>query len=265
MNDGTGAEPTVRLTIDRQVARLVLNRPERKNAINGAMHVELRGALKTIAGGDVRVVVLSGAGGAFCAGQDLAERAAMLVEGEVDLARSLQENYNPLLRALSALPMPVIASVSGVAAGAGAALALAADIVLAARSARFQLAFARVALGPDSGVSWTLPRLIGNARAMGMALTADMIDAVRAESWGLIWQAVEDAALENETEALVQRLLQGPQNALRAIKRRMRESADESFDAALDAERDTQGVLGKHPDYREAVTAFMAKRSPKFQ
>lgn len=265
MSKVAGDDRAVQLTVDRRIARLLLNRPERKNAINGAMHAELRGALGTLADSDVRVVVLSGAGGAFCAGQDLAERAVMLAAGEVDLARSLQENYNPLLKALHALPMPVIASVDGVAAGAGAALALAADIVLAARSARFQLAFARVGLGPDSGISWTLPRLIGGARAMGMALTADMIDAARAESWGLIWRAVDDEALAAETEALAQRLVQGPQNALRAIKRRMRDAAQESFDAALDAERDMQGALGRHPDYREAVTAFMAKRPPEFK
>lgn len=255
----------VQLSLHDGIARITLNRPARKNAIDAALHSELRHALDRVeADSSIRVLVLTGAGDAFCSGQDLGERAAQLAEGEVDLARSLQENYNPLVRRLAALPMPVIAVVNGIAAGAGAALALVADITLAAHSARFQLAFARVALGPDSGVSWILPRLIGQARAMGMALTADMIDAQRAESWGLIWRAVQDDALATQAEALVQRLATGPQAALRAIKRRMRDSFDQTLDTALDAERDTQGALGAHKDYREAVQAFIAKRSPKF-
>jgi 2-(1,2-epoxy-1,2-dihydrophenyl)acetyl-CoA isomerase len=189
----------------------------------------------------------------------------MLSHGQVDLERSLNDYYNPLVRTLMALPMPVIAAVNGVAAGAGAALALLADIVIAARSARFQLAFARVGLGPDSGISWTLPRIVGNARALGMALTADMIEAPRAEAWGLIWQAVEDETLNQRVEELAQRLADGPQAALRAIKRRLRDNTCDSLDAALDAERDMQGCLGQHPDYREAVLAFMEKRTPGFQ
>ncbi len=251
--------------IDNHVARLTLNRPERKNAINTAMHLELRQALDAIRSDSaVRVVILTGAGGAFCAGQDLAERAEMLRHGEVDLAQSLNEYYNPLVRALVALPMPVIAAVNGVAAGAGAALALLADIVIAAQSARFQLAFARVALGPDSGISWTLPRSVGNARALGMALTSDMIEAPRAQAWGLIWEAVPDETVDRHVEELAQRLARGPQAALRAIKRRLRDNTCDSLDASLDAERDMQGGLGQHPDYREAVLAFMSKRTPHF-
>jgi 2-(1,2-epoxy-1,2-dihydrophenyl)acetyl-CoA isomerase len=255
----------VQLAVRDGIARITLNRPARKNAIDASVHSALRGALDRVeADSTIRVVVITGAGDAFCSGQDLAERAAQLAEGEVDLARSLQENYNPLVRRLTALPMPVIAVVNGIAAGAGAALALAADIVLAANSARFQLAFARVALGPDSGVSWILPRLIGQARAMGMTLTAEMIDAQRAESWGLIWRAVEDDALVTEAETLVLKLATGPQAALRAIKRRMRDASDQTLDMSLDAERDAQGALGAHKDYREAVEAFMSKRAPKF-
>ena len=260
------SDNVVQLSVRDGIARITLNRPSRKNAIDAAVHAALRHALDRIeTEAAVRVVVLTGAGDAFCSGQDLAERAAQLAEGEVDLARSLQENYNPLIRRLSALPMPVIAVVNGIAAGAGAALAMTADIVIAAHSARFQLAFARVALGPDSGVSWILPRLIGHARAMGMALTAEMIDAQRAESWGLIWRAVEDAALATEAEALVNKLATGPQAALQAIKRRLRESADQTLDMVLDAERDTQGALGGREDYREAVQAFISKRSPNFE
>lgn len=255
----------VQCSVSGRIARIAFNRPARKNAIDSAVHAALRAALDRIESDpDIRVVVLSGEGDSFCSGQDLAERAGMLAEGEVDLARSLQENYNPLVRRLMALPMPVIAAVNGIAAGAGAALALTADIVFAARSARFQLAFARVALGPDSGVSWLLPRLIGRARATGMALSADMIDAQRAADWGLIWRVTEGDALP-EALALAQRFSTGPQPALRAIKRRMRESFADTLDTALEAERNAQGLLGAHPDYREAVAAFMSKRTPRFQ
>jgi len=256
----------VKFSLANHVARLELNRPARKNAINSAMHAELRHVLDRIeADTTIRVVILTGASDAFCSGQDLAERAGMLAKGEVDLAQSVEQNYNPLIRRLVALPMPVIAAVNGIAAGAGAALALAADIVLAARSAKFQLAFARVALGPDSGISWILPRLVGHARAVGMALTADLIDAERAENWGLIWRVVEDQALAAEAQALADRFASGPQAALRAIKRRMRDNWNETLDVALDAERDAQGLLGAHPDYRQAVEAFMAKRTPAFK
>ena len=254
------------LTVSEGVARITLNRPARRNAINTETHLQLRSALARVESvPSIRVVVLSGAGDSFCAGQDLAERAAMLKEGEVDLGKSLEENYNPLVRRLVALPMPIIAVVRGVAAGAGAALALSADIVLASRSARFQLAFARVGLGPDCGTSWLFQRMAGQARAMGMALTADSIDAQRAEQWGLIWRCVTDEALDGEAEALIEQLKTGPQAALRAIKRRMRAGASETLEQALDAERDTQGVLGADPDYREAVKAFMEKRRPRFR
>ena len=255
----------VHVSLKGGIARITINRPERKNAINSAMHAALRDALDRIeADPDIRVVLLTGAGDSFCSGQDLAERAEMLAEGEVDLAQSLQHNYHPLVRRLIALPMPVIAAVNGVAAGAGAALALTADIVFAARSARFQLAFARVALGPDSGISWLLPRLIGKARATAMALCADPIDAQRAEDWGLIWRVTDNDSLP-EAQALAENFAAGPQSALRAIKRRMRESFADTLDMALDAERDAQGLLGAHPDYRAAVEAFMSKRTPRFQ
>jgi 2-(1,2-epoxy-1,2-dihydrophenyl)acetyl-CoA isomerase len=258
-------DDAVQYSVRDGIARITLNRPSRKNAINAAVHVGLRQALDRVENDPgIRVLLITGAGDAFCAGQDLAERAGMLAEGEVDLARSLHEHYNPLIRRLAALRMPVIAAVNGVAAGAGVALAMVADIVLAARSARFQLAFARVALGPDSGVSWMLPRMVGQARAMGMALTADMIEAERAESWGLIWRAIDDDALASEADALARRLAAGPRAGLQAIKRRMRSALVETLDEALDGERDAQGALGKHANYREAVQAFMAKRAPKF-
>jgi len=258
------SEPCL-IDIDGAMATITLNRPERLNAIDADMHVALRGALQRIENDpSLRVVVITGAGKGFCAGQDLAERAAMLEEGEVDLAASLEGNYNPLVRRLVALPVPVIAAVNGVAAGAGAALALLCDVVIAARSSKFQLAFARVALGPDSGTSWLFPRLIGRARALGMALTAETVDAERAESWGMIWRCVEDGELQSETAKLAARLAASSKASLRSIKETFRQAAGMSLDQALDAERDAQGRLGQARDYREAVTAFMAKRQPRF-
>jgi len=260
------ASTPVLLQVAAGIATLTLNRPERKNAINAAMHEALRHALTKIeTDTSIRVLIITGAGDGFCAGQDLAERAAMLKTGEVDLHASLEQHYNPLMRRLHALPMPIIAAVNGVAAGAGAALALSADLVIAAQSARFQLAFARVGLSLDSGLSWTLPRLVGNARAMAWALTAETVSATEAQACGLIWRSVDDNTLQTTTTQWAQQLANGPQAALRAIKQRLRAGVDDTFTQALDAERDAQGVLGKDADYREAVLAFMAKRAPQFR
>lgn len=254
------------LQIEHGIAQLTLNRPARKNAINAAVHAGLREALTRIeADSSIRVLIITGAGDGFCAGQDLAERAAMLQVGEVDLHASVEQHYNPLMRRLYALPMPVIAAVNGVAAGAGAALALSADLVIATHSARFQLAFARVGLSLDSGLSWLLPKLVGSARAMAWALTAEPVSATEAQACGLIWRVVDDSALHATAIQWAQQLASGPQAALRAIKQRLRAVADDSFTQALDAERDAQGLLGADPDYREAVTAFMAKRTPQFR
>ena len=258
------SEPCL-ISVTDAIARITLNRPERLNAIDANMHDALRRALSTVeSDATVRVVILTGNGRAFCAGQDLAERAAMLEQGDVDLAASLEENYNPLVRRLVALPVPVIAAVNGVAAGAGAALALHSDIVVAARSARFQLAFARVGLGPDSGASWLFPRLVGHARALGMALTAEPVDAEQAESWGMIWRCVDDDELASEAGRLAELFRSGSRGALRTVKESLRAAAGQSLDQALDSERDAQGMLGQSPDYREAVAAFMAKRTPNF-
>jgi 2-(1,2-epoxy-1,2-dihydrophenyl)acetyl-CoA isomerase len=247
------------------IARLTFNRPHRRNAVDAAMHEALRGAMDALeTRDDVAALILTGAGDAFCAGQDLAERAGQLAEGEVDLARSLEANYNPLVRRLVALPFPVIAAVNGIASGAGAALAIGCDVVLAARSARFQFGFAKVGLGPDSGTSWLLPRLIGQANALALALTADTIDAEEAQRIGLVFRVLDDAALVDEATRIAQGFATGPRVALRIIERLIRTAANLPFDAALDAERDAQGLLGHHPDYREAVTAFMAKRPPNF-
>lgn len=259
------AEDCVQLALEDGIARITLNRPARRNAINAAVHARFREIVSCLEGNsDVRVVIVCGAGGSFCSGQDLAERAVMLGAGEVDLQASLRDHYNPLIHRLAALPVPVIAAVDGIAAGAGAALALTADLVLMARSARLQLAFVRVALGPDSGISWLLPRLVGQARALGMALTGEMIDATRAEQWGLVWRVVDDAVLLAEAESLARQFTVGPRAALAAIKQRLRVTTPETLEAALDAEAAVQGVLGRSADYREAVEAFIEKRLPRF-
>lgn len=259
--------PLILLAVDDGVALVTINRPARKNAFNAELHDAFRAALDELdADVSVRALILTGAGDAFCAGQDLGERAASFAAGDpVDLGASLDGNYNPLVRRLARLPIPVIAAVNGVAAGAGAALAIGCDIVLAARSARFQFSFAKVALGPDSGTSWLLPRLVGTGRALALALTATPIAAGEAADIGLVWRVVDDENLISEARRIATEFVLGPAAALTAIKRQMRAAAFQSFDQALDAERDAQGGLGRHPDYREAVMAFAAKRAPRFQ
>lgn len=256
---------TVRLSRSEGVAVLALDRPARMNAVDSSMHEALRAALDLVeSDSSIASLVLTGTGSAFCAGQDLAERRAMLAEGEVDLQASLDANYNPLIRRLVALPYPTIAAVNGIAAGAGAALALACDIVIAATAARFQFSFAKVALGPDSGTSYILPRLIGQARALAVALTAEPISAEQAVGSGMIYRTADPAQLMNEALSLAADFANGPRAALAAIKAQMRRGLDRDLDACLNAERDAQGALGLHPHYREAVTAFADKRVPVF-
>jgi 2-(1,2-epoxy-1,2-dihydrophenyl)acetyl-CoA isomerase len=209
------------------------------------------------------VLVLTGAGRGFCAGQDLNDRAVAPGES-VDLGHSVENYYNPLIKRLTSLPMPVIARVNGVAAGAGANIALACDIVIAAKSAKFIQSFAAIGLIPDSGGTWVLPRLVGQARAMGLALTGEPLPAERAAEWGLIWKAVDDEALDAEVDALAARFASGPTRGLAAIKRMIRESWDQTLDTELDRQRDTMRELGGSEDYREGVAAFMEKRTPKF-
>jgi 2-(1,2-epoxy-1,2-dihydrophenyl)acetyl-CoA isomerase len=245
------------------IARLTLNRPDRLNSFTVEMHREVSAALDSLAAGEARVLVLTGAGRGFCAGQDLADRA-VAPGGQVDLGESLEQRYNPLIRRLTALPMPVICAVNGVAAGAGANIALAADIVLAARSAKFIQSFANIGLIPDSGGSWILPRLVGQARALGLALTGEPLSAERAEAFGLIWKAVDDDKLAAETDALAAKFAAGPTKGLAEIKRLIRASWTLPLDQHLDRERDAQSELGRTADYREGVAAFTEKRAPKF-
>jgi 2-(1,2-epoxy-1,2-dihydrophenyl)acetyl-CoA isomerase len=230
------------------------------------MHAELRAALS--AAGEnpqVRCVLLTGRGRAFCAGQDLGDRVVEPGSARPDLGATLDRNYNPLVRALHALPKPVVCAVNGVAAGAGASIALACDIVIAARSAKFVQAFCKIGLLPDSGGTWILPRLAGSARAAGLAMLGDALAAEQAAAWGLIWKCVDDDQLASESETLARHLATQPTKGLAYIKRALLASATNTLDVQLNLERDLQRELGHSEDYREGVTAFLAKRTPVFK
>ena len=247
------------------IARLTLNRPDRLNSFNDAMHAEVRDALARLrADAGVRVLLLTGAGRAFCAGQDLGDRAVAPGGESVDLGASIERNYKPLILTLRSLPLPVVCAVNGVAAGAGANLALACDIVIAAKSASFIQAFCKIGLIPDSGGTYFLPRLAGTARAMGLSLLGDKLPAEQAAQWGLIWQCVDDAELMQTAEKLVAGFAAGPTAGFAAAKRALYASAGNSLEAQLDLERDLQRTLGHGPDYREGVAAFTEKRPPRF-
>jgi 2-(1,2-epoxy-1,2-dihydrophenyl)acetyl-CoA isomerase len=250
---------------DGGIARLTLNRPDRLNSFNDAMHTEVRDALEHVkADATARVLLLTGAGRAFCAGQDLGDRAVAPGGAPVDLGASIERNYKPLVLGLRALPLPVVCAVNGVAAGAGANLALACDLVIAARSASFIQAFCKIGLIPDSGGTYFLPRLVGTARAMGLALLGDKLTAEQAAQWGLIWQCVDDAEFPGVIEKLLAQLAQAPTRGLAAIKQAIQAAAGNSLAAQLDVERDLQRALGNGDDYREGVAAFVAKRPPRF-
>lgn len=263
MADASDDDARVRLTFEGRVATLALIREARMNAFDAAMHMDIRSALAEVRGNsDLRALVITGSGRAFSAGQDLGERAASFARNEVpDLVASLDDNYNPLIRALAALPIPVVAAVNGVAFGAGAALAIACDIVLAAQSARFQFGFVNVGLGPDSGSSYFLPRLVGNARAMDLALTGRPVAADEALAMGLVSRVVADGDLIATAQTIAAELAQRSAAAITAIKRQLRTHPDLGLDAALDAERDAQGLLGASADYREAVLRFTRPRT----
>jgi 2-(1,2-epoxy-1,2-dihydrophenyl)acetyl-CoA isomerase len=250
---------------DAGIARLTFNRPERMNSFNDAMHAEVRDALDRVRGdAAVRVLLLTGAGRAFCAGQDLGDRAVAPGSEPVDLGASLERNYQPLVLALRRLALPVVCAVNGVAAGAGANIALACDIVIAARSASFIQAFSKIGLIPDSGGTYFLPRLVGTARAMGLAMLGERLSAEQAAQWGLIWQCVDDAELHGTVEKLLHSLAGAPTGGLAATKRAFHAAASNSLEAQLDLERDLQRALGRSDDYREGVAAFTAKRAPRF-
>ena len=253
---------TIICTLTDGIARITLNRPDRLNSFTREMHVELAEALADL--GDARIVILTGAGRGFCAGQDLNDRSVAPGEA-VDLGATVEESWNPLIRTLAALPQPVIARVNGVAAGAGANIALACDLVVAAKSAKFIQSFSALGLVPDSGGSWHLPRLVGQARALGLALTGEPLHAEQAAEWGLIWKCVDDAALDAETDALAARLAALPPLGLAAIKRIVRGTWSRTLDQELDVQRDEMRRLGFTRDYREGVAAFLEKRPARFE
>jgi len=247
------------------VARITLNRPDRLNSFTSEMHAELRDALARVkADAGTRVLLLTGAGRGFCAGQDLSDRAVAPGGTPVDLGASIEANYRPLVLALRSLPLPVVCAVNGVAAGAGANIALACDIVIAAKSASFIQAFCKIGLIPDSGGTYFLPRLVGTARAMGLALLGDKLPAQQAADWGLIWKCVDDALLAQTVDALLAQLAKAPTRGLVATRRALHASAQNTLEAQLDLERDLQRELGYSADYREGVGAFLAKRAPDF-
>lgn len=246
------------------IARLTFNRPERLNSFNTAMHAEVRAALAGLEGAGARVLLVTGAGRAFSAGQDLTDRAVAPGAAPPDLAASIEEYYKPLVLALRRLPMPVIAAVNGVAAGAGANIALACDLVIAARSASFVQAFAKLGLVPDSGGTWFLPRLVGTARALGLALLGEKLPAEQAAAWGLIWRCVEDEELAAVVDSLAAQLATAPTRGLARAKQAIYEGFGRTLEQQLDVERDYQGELGRSADYAEGVAAFAAKRAPRF-
>jgi 2-(1,2-epoxy-1,2-dihydrophenyl)acetyl-CoA isomerase len=254
----------IRFTVDAGIARLTFNRPDKLNSFNAAMHAEIRAALARVQPEGARVLVISGADRGFCAGQDLGDRAVAPGGKGADLGESIERNYAPLVLALRALPLPVIAAVNGVAAGAGANVALACDLVIAARSASFVQAFSRLGLVPDSGGTWLLPRLVGNARAIGLTFLGDKLSAQQAAEWGLIWRCVEDAELSAAVDALAAQLAAAPTLGLARTKQAIYGGWQRSLAEQLDVERDMQRELGWSRDYAEGVAAFTEKRVPRF-
>ncbi|GMG91334.1 2-(1,2-epoxy-1,2-dihydrophenyl)acetyl-CoA isomerase [Cupriavidus sp. TKC] len=266
------AQATARASLDSgpillhwqgDVAVVTLNRPDKLNSFTRDMHRALVTALDHVETGGARALLLTGSGRGFCAGQDLAD-LDFTPGHATDLGELINAWFNPLVRRLQALPLPVIAAVNGTAAGAGANLAFACDIVLAARSASFIQAFVKIGLLPDSGGTWLLPKRVGMARALGLAMTGDKLSAEEAEKWGLVWEVMDDPLLAEQAMALATHLSAQPTRALAAIKQAIHASATNTYDAQLDLERDLQRELGQSHDYNEGVNAFLEKRAPRF-
>lgn len=260
---------TITLDIRQGVARLALNRPDKMNSFNGTMHDELRAALQQVQDdASVRVLVLTGHGRGFCAGQDLADAEVRFVPGEgtpPDLGDVVERRYKPLVMQLASLRVPTIAAVNGIAAGAGASLALVCDMVVAIESAAFMLPFAKIGLIPDTACSWIVPQRLGFARAMGLALTGEKLPATKAAEWGLIWEAVPDAEFEAVLGARAKWLAEGPTAAFMAIREALRASDGNDMAAQLQVEARLQGRMGATRDFAEGVAAFLQKRAPQFQ
>jgi len=256
---------TVKVALADGLLRLTLNRPDKLNSFNEDMHLALRAAMQRAHDENgIRAVLLTGAGRGFCAGQDLGDRDPRKDTAQPDLGYTIETFYNPLVRQMRGLDKPIICAVNGVAAGAGANIALACDIVLAARSATFIQAFSKIGLVPDSGGTWSLAQLLGEARAKALTLTAEPLPAETAASWGLIWRVVDDAELATEAEALGRKLAAGPTFALGLIKQAIQASAGNTLDRQLDLERDLQRQAGRSADYAEGVVAFLDKRPAEF-
>ncbi|HCA5147793.1 TPA: 2-(1,2-epoxy-1,2-dihydrophenyl)acetyl-CoA isomerase [Acinetobacter baumannii] len=248
------------------VGYLTFNRPKALNSFNVDMHREVAEVLNLwTKNPDVRCVVISGEGRGFCAGQDLGDRVVDPNAEAPDLGYSIETYYNPLIKTIVNMPKPVICAVNGVAAGAGANIALACDLVIAAKSANFVQAFCRLGLVPDSAGTWFLPRAVGHARAMGLALLGDKLPAETAKEWGMIWDVVEDAELKTKVTVLAERLAKQPTFGLSLIKKAIHQSSNNTFDEQMLLERDLQRIAGRSEDYREGVQAFMNKREPNFK
>ncbi|MGQ1159998.1 2-(1,2-epoxy-1,2-dihydrophenyl)acetyl-CoA isomerase PaaG [Acinetobacter baumannii] len=248
------------------VGYLTFNRPKALNSFNVDMHREVAKVLNLwTKNPDVRCVVISGEGRGFCAGQDLGDRVVDPNAEAPDLGYSIETYYNPLIKTIVNMPKPVICAVNGVAAGAGANIALACDLVIAAKSANFVQAFCRLGLVPDSAGTWFLPRAVGHARAMGLALLGDKLPAETAKEWGMIWDVVEDAELKTKVTELAERLAKQPTFGLSLIKKAIHQSSNNTFDEQMVLERDLQRIAGRSEDYREGVQAFMNKREPNFK
>jgi 2-(1,2-epoxy-1,2-dihydrophenyl)acetyl-CoA isomerase len=257
---------TIEYSVSNNVATLTLNRPEALNSFTAQMHQEVRSVMDSVREDpDIRCLLITGAGRGFCAGQDLNDRAVQSDQAAPDLGVSVEKNYNPLIRSLFALEKPVICAVNGVAAGAGASIALACDIVLAARSASFIQSFSKIGLVPDSGGTWSLPRALGLPRAKALALLGNKISAQKAEQWGMIWQCVDDENLLSEATQLANHLASQPTLGLGKIKKLLNESFSNPLHHQLELERESMRELGYSHDYKEGVAAFMEKRIPNFK
>ncbi len=251
---------------DAHLAVIMLNRPDTLNSFTAAMHEELAQVMQEVQSDpDIRAVLLTGMGRGFCAGQDLNDRATSPDSGPPDLGAAIENYWNPLIRSITEMPKPVICAVNGVAAGAGASIALACDIVLAARSASFVQVFSKIGLIPDSGGSWNLPRALSLPRAKALAMLGDKLPAEQAEQWGMIWRCVDDESLMEEAKAMASELSQRPTQALAAIKQIFASSSTMPLPEHLEIEKQTMARLGKSDDYAEGVSAFIEKRKPVFK
>ncbi|WCE30906.1 2-(1,2-epoxy-1,2-dihydrophenyl)acetyl-CoA isomerase PaaG [Vibrio sp. SCSIO 43137] len=259
-------ESPVLLTIEAGVALITLNRPKQLNSFNPEMHKALKSALRQAEQDEsVRAVLLTGSGRGFCAGQDLNDRNVSDVSEPPNLGESIEKYYNPLIKQITSMPKPVIAAVNGVAAGAGCNIALACDLVLAAESASFIQAFCKIGLVPDSGGTWLLPRLVGNARAKGLMMMGNKLPARQAEEWGMIWQCVADDKLLETATTLASQLAVQPTKGLSLIKQALAHSSHNDLSQQLEVEKDLQTIAGRTEDYREGVRAFFEKRTPEFK